>query len=74
MKQKQVTIENAFHGKELKTSIKAEYLGDPSFDAVTMLSMAAHHGDAYAKRKLRTIKNTLCGSNSCTCGAFYKIV
>jgi hypothetical protein len=66
-----ISIFNSFHGTKKTFSIKQCYLGkDPDFDALAALDyeIYSHGADiSYAKRKLKEIKNALCGVTDCRC-------
>jgi len=68
------TTINKFHGTEAEISIKREY-SEGFSDCLAMLDYEVYyHGrDAeYAKRKLKEIKNKLCGAADCKCTSTLK--
>lgn len=65
-----VTFTNKFHGTSVTLSIKPNYTdtGLPfKSDLMEDLMGQAFLGDNYARRKLREIKNALCGISDCRC-------
>ena len=70
-------VSNSFHDTEAIVSVKSEYCIDEGgwhSPDIWMQFEIYNHGDdaAYCRRKLREVKNKLCGSDSCECGGAQK--
>ena len=69
-------VYNSFHDREAIISVKAAYCtddGEHSPDTWMQFEIYNHGDDAaYCRRKLREVKNKLCGSDSCECGGAQK--
>lgn len=65
-------IENGFHNSSIDVSVKNLYCREGESEVLAALEYAVYAGEdaGYAKRKLREIKDGVCGSGDCTCGVF----
>ena len=64
-----IQFSNLFHHKTATIEIKDYFAFDES--PITALSFEVYtkgFQETYAKRKLKEIKDKLCGSNDCSCG------
>lgn len=66
-------FKNKFHKTEAYINIKEEYIsGEP--DIISGLEYANYSRiDPYAKKKLKEIKNRLCGMTDCECGGWHTV-
>lgn len=68
MKTIKVLFRSAFHDRTAFVSVKNVYAASPGGEVISDLSHDAYYlGDRYAKRKLKEIKDKVCGSDECRC-------
>jgi hypothetical protein len=68
MKKVKVVLENSFHNSRVTVVSTEEIEDDDGLGIWDYLQYKALDGDKNAKRRLRKIKNALCGSKDCCCG------
>jgi len=72
MRKIKVTLTNSFHGTECVVLVPAGFAGeeDRAWDYLQEQAHASYYGgnNRNARAVVRRAKNTLCGSDDCTCG------